>query len=349
MLKAHIGRAIIDWYRQHRRELPWRSTQDPYRIWLSEIMLQQTRVAQGLPYYEKFISKFPTVRDLADASETEVLKAWQGLGYYSRARNLHRTAKYVAYELGGVFPLDYRGLLKLRGVGPYTAAAIASFCYGEAVPVFDGNVYRVISRYFGVREPVNSTVGRKEVERLGHEIMVRDEIADFNQGIMEFGALQCKPKSPDCPSCPLLESCQSHAHGLVAEIPVKLRKRPVRELHFNYLVYTDADLRTVLEKRDEGGIWPGLYQFPIWESGARMGGEEALRHLESEGISGLTGPVECVHQARHQLSHRTIHADFWRVPVAFLPNGVSGVEWSAVREYPLPVLIERFLQKVDFH
>ena len=198
-----FSKVLINWYLKNNRELPWRKTKNPYHIWLSEIMLQQTRVAQGLPYYLKFTEAFPTVFDLANADESYVLKLWQGLGYYSRARNLHFTAKYIAEELNGVFPNTYKGLLKLKGVGDYTASAIASICYSEPTAVVDGNVYRVLSRYYGIDTPINSTKGIKDFKELAQQILDKENIGAYNQAIMDFGAIQCKPKSPNCGECPL--------------------------------------------------------------------------------------------------------------------------------------------------
>lgn len=350
MPKAEFGRTIIEWYLENKRELPWRNTRDPYRIWLSEVLLQQTRVAQGLPYYQRFVEQYPTIFDLARAPETEVLKLWQGLGYYSRARNLLSTARFVAEECDGVFPDTYRELMRLNGIGPYTAAAIASFCFDEAVPVFDGNVYRVLSRYFGIREPVNSSSGRRELEALGWEVMSEEAIALYNQGIMEFGALQCKPKSPACTQCPLQGGCRSLSEGVVAELPIKLKKAPVLKLHFNYLVFRDPKRYTLIERRPAAGIWPGLFQFPLWESEARKGPEEVGQYLrdhwaERVGRFGL----ELALSLQHRLSHRDIRSDFWWVDTELPLSVPEAVSWTSVVEYPVPVLIERFMETVDFH
>ena len=211
---------LENWYATAQRDLPWRGTTDPYKVWLSEIILQQTRVVQGLPYYERFIAHFPTVVDLAEASEEEVLKLWQGLGYYSRAKNLHHTAQYITTELGGIFPQTYKELLKLKGIGDYTASAIASFCYNEPCPVVDGNVYRVLSRVFGLATPINSTQGAKEFKALAHECLDKANAGVYNQAIMEFGALQCTPQSPDCTSCVLRDHCWAFHHNKVNELPV---------------------------------------------------------------------------------------------------------------------------------
>jgi len=232
----NFSKEIIRWYLQNKRDLPWRKTKDPYRIWLSEIMLQQTRVAQGLPYYEKFTEAFPTVYDLAKAEESQVLKLWQGLGYYSRARNLHYTAKDIVDNYNGQFPSTYKELLKLKGVGDYTASAIASICFDEVAPVVDGNVYRVLARYFNIDIPINSTAGVKKFKELAFEVIDHETPADFNQGIMEFGAVQCKPQSPYCIICPLHESCEGLKEQRVHMLPVKLKKTKVKHRWFNYIV-----------------------------------------------------------------------------------------------------------------
>ena len=224
---------ILNWYYKHQRDLPWRETREPYKVWLSEIILQQTRVAQGMPYYYRFVKAFPAVDDLARAPEEEVLKLWQGLGYYSRARNLHATAKIVAEDFDGKFPETYKGLKSLKGVGDYTASAIASFCFDVPEPVVDGNVYRVLSRYFGVGTPINSTQGVKYFKELAREVMDADNIRDYNQGIMEFGAIQCAPKKPYCLLCPLQDSCVALKENKVDQLPVKLGKTKVRSRYFN--------------------------------------------------------------------------------------------------------------------
>jgi len=245
---------LIHWYLHNKRELPWRNTTDPYLIWLSEIMLQQTRVAQGLPYYNAFVGAFPTVFDLAAADEQQVLKLWQGLGYYSRARNLHSAAKHIAYELDGVFPNNYNDLLKLKGVGAYTAAAIASFSFDEPVPVVDGNVFRVLARYFDVVSDISRPSSKKEFAALASELIPTSDPAVFNQAIMEFGALQCVPKNPDCRICPMNEGCLALKRKKVHELPVNLKKQKITKRYFNYLVFNDEHRNTKIRQRTEKGI-----------------------------------------------------------------------------------------------
>ena len=275
---------ILSWYAIHKRELPWRGSRDAYKIWLSEVILQQTRVAQGTPYYLRFVEAFPTVHDLAGASEEKILKLWQGLGYYSRARNLHAAAKTVVKEYNGKFPETYKGLLKLKGVGDYTASAIASICFNEPEPVVDGNVYRVLARYFGVDKAINSSEGIKYFKKLAREVMDTDKIRDYNQGIMEFGAMQCTPKKPDCMFCPLNESCEALQKGRVQELPVKIGKTKVRQRYFNYMVFLDADGNTLLQQRTGKGIWQNLWEFPLYESDAPIGRNQVVEELKNRDL-----------------------------------------------------------------
>eukprot|EP01038_Epipyxis_sp_PR26KG_P019552 gene19552-27691_t len=261
-----FSNSLLSWYLQNKRDLPWRNTVNPYPIWLSEIMLQQTKVAQGLPYFITFMDAFPTVLHLAQADEEQVLKLWQGLGYYSRARNMHKTAQIIAFELKGSFPNNYNDLIKLKGVGEYTAAAIASFAFNEVVPVVDGNVFRVLSRYLDIETDIASASAKKEFSALAKELMPVNNPALFNQAIMEFGALQCVPKNPDCTNCIFNTSCAALQKKKVTELPVKLKKTKVTNRYFNYLVFLDNLNKTIINKRTEKGIWHNLYEFPVIEA-----------------------------------------------------------------------------------
>ena len=274
----NFAKLLADWYLENKRSLPWRETNEPYRIWLSEIILQQTRVDQGKPYYLSFVKAFPKVEDLAQAEEVDVLKLWQGLGYYSRARNLHASAKYVASDLQGKFPSSYKDLLALKGVGDYTASAIASICYNEPVAVVDGNVFRVLSRIFGIDTPINSTEGVKQFKQLAQELLDKKDPANFNQGIMEFGATHCKPQNPLCDSCPFAAKCVAFNQNRISELPVKLKKQKVKNRYFNYLVFISEEGETILEQRRGKGIWEGLYEFPLVETSE----EVALENLVQE-------------------------------------------------------------------
>ena len=343
-----FSEAILNWYQHHRRDLPWRGTRDPYRIWMSEIMMQQTRVSQGTPYYLRFTERYPRVEDLAGAPEEDVLKLWQGLGYYSRARNMHRTAKTIAGEYGGRFPDTYEGLLELRGIGPYTAAAIASICYDLPYPVVDGNVYRVLSRYFGVDIPVNSTEGARYFAGLAKEVFHSGQPGTYNQALMEFGALQCTPGNPDCGQCPLSSSCAALSEGRVAELPRKHSKKKPRIRHFNYLMPVDPDFRTVLQKRQGPGIWEGLFEFPLIESGHEVSDEQVPGLLAASGYPELTAPASISRfnprPLVHKLSHQHIHTTFW---ILYLDTPLQdAVPISEMHSYPVPVLIANFMETV---
>ncbi|WP_339707381.1 A/G-specific adenine glycosylase [uncultured Kriegella sp.] len=330
---------ILLWYSGNKRSLPWRNTRDPYKIWLSEIMLQQTRVAQGLPYYLKFNEAFPTVEHLANASEEQVLKLWQGLGYYSRARNLHATAKMVVKVYDGVFPNTYSELLKLKGVGDYTASAIASICFDEPQPVVDGNVYRVLARYFGVDTPINSTNGIKYFKQLAREVMNTGNIRDYNQAIMEFGAIQCAPKKPNCARCPLNGSCVALQKNLVDLLPVKINKTKVKKRYFNYLVMLDTENQTRLQQRKGKGIWQNLWEFPLFETKTEIGLNEIKNHLI--GDLKLSSSTEILlynkDQIVHKLSHQHLYTKFWIVKIDARFD--KGITLKQLDEFPVPVLI----------
>ncbi|RIW18131.1 A/G-specific adenine glycosylase [Algoriphagus lacus] len=289
---------IISWYKANPRELPWRGTTDPYKIWLSEIILQQTRVAQGLPYYYAFSETYPTVKDLALAPESEVLRLWQGLGYYSRARNLHSCAKFIWYELGGIFPNTYSELLKLKGVGSYTAAAISSFAFGEVKAVVDGNVFRVLARYFGIDTDIASGKAKIEFETLANKLIPNENPGEYNQAIMDFGARLCVPKNPDCPKCPLKETCFAYQKNLVKDLPVKINKTKVKERNLHYYVIRCGE-NWVWKKRKSGDIWEGLHDFPHSEG-------EPAPYL---GISEEK-PRLIPKKYRHILSHQRLNASF---------------------------------------
>ena len=340
---------LVAWYLQNKREMPWRLTRNPYKIWLSEIILQQTRVEQGLPYYNSFLSAFPTIFDLANASEDEVLKLWQGLGYYTRARNLHSCAKHIVNELNGNFPNTYDELLKLKGVGDYTASAIASICFDQPTAVVDGNVYRVLSRVFGIDTPINSTQGKKEFKALAQQLIDPSQPANFNQAIMEFGAIQCKPKNPYCLHCDFNDGCYALQKNGIHKLPVKLSKTNVKKRYFNYLVFKSIINTTILEQRTKSGIWQGLYQFPLIEftqkeqelfSESRHFRESGSFHEATINYKVLSvvkyNPTPIV----HKLSHQHLYTQFWIVAVQDLENGIPFAE---IEEYAVPVLIEKFI------
>ena len=340
---------LIKWYSINKRNLPWRETVNPYYIWLSEIILQQTQIKQGLPYYLSFTEEFPSVFDLANSDEKQVLNLWQGLGYYSRARNLHFTAKYIANELNGIFPDNYNDLLKLKGVGDYTASAIASICYNEPTPVIDGNVYRFLSRYFGIKTPINSSKAKKEFKNLAQELIDVNNPAEFNQAIMEFGARQCKPQSPDCKNCPFNTSCVALQKDLIKELPVKLKKTKVTKRYFNYLVIVSDDKKTIIEQRIDKGIWQKLYQFPLIETPKGVDSEFIQKELalvklckDAEHSVSLFNEEDIV----HKLSHQHIYTKFWIVTLKKLPQ--KGISYKNIRDYPVPTLINNFINEFNF-
>ena len=345
---------IIDWYQQHKRNLPWRHTRDPYIIWLSEIILQQTRVAQGMPYFRRFVEAFPSVYNLAAASRDKVLRLWQGLGYYSRARNLHACAQEIVNYHDGEFPKSYQELLKLKGVGTYTAAAIASFAYNETVPVVDGNVYRVLSRVFGISDDIGSPRGQKKFWEQA-KILVPEGKADvYNQAIMEFGALQCTPAHPACLLCPLNGMCYAFQHGQQRVLPVKAKKTKVRSRFLHYLVIRHNN-KIWMKQRDDTGIWAGLYDFYLIETPRASRLEELddpfLRELLQDGRASVE--VSTLYQ--HTLSHQQLSVLFYTITLNLSLENIED-EDNCLRAYsvqeiealPKPVLINNFLQKEIF-
>ncbi len=337
--------SLLHWYLQNKRDLPWRNITNPYPIWLSEIMLQQTRVAQGMPYYQAFTAAFPTVFDLANASEEQVLKLWQGLGYYSRARNMHKTAQIIAFEMDGNFPNKYNDLLKLKGIGEYTAAAIASFAFNEVVPVVDGNVFRVLSRYFDIQTDIASSTAKKEFTALAKELMPMDNPALFNQAIMEFGALQCVPKNPNCEVCIFANSCAALQKKKVAQLPVKSKKTKVTNRFFNYLIFLDDHNNTLLTKRTQKGIWHNLYEFPVIETNQETDFDTIVNKIienypefafESISIYN-TAPVI------HKLSHQKLHINFYKLCIKHEIK--DGIPLDSIKKYPFPIVIYNFIEK----
>ena len=345
----NFSKNVINWYSDNKRDLPWRHTVNPYFIWLSEIILQQTQVKQGLPYYKSFVKTFPTVYDLAKSDEQTVLKLWQGLGYYSRARNLHFTAKYIVNELGGNFPNSYSEIIKLKGIGDYTASAIASIAFGETKAVVDGNVYRVLSRFFGIETPINSTKGIKEFKALATELIDKREPATFNQAIMEFGAQQCKPKKPYCIICPLQSGCVAFLKNQTSGLPVKLKKIKIRHRYFNYLVIIDQHKNTIIEQRTEKGIWQNLYQFPLIESKESIDVYEFEKEISKHKlIKNLKFQINLFNEKDviHKLSHQHLHTKFWIIETD--PITEKSISAENLKDYPVPALISEFINKFKF-
>ncbi len=340
---------LINWYSINKRDLPWRNTRNPYFIWLSEIILQQTQVKQGLPYYKAFIKQYPTIHKLAKAPEYEVLKLWQGLGYYSRARNLHSTAKHITYELKGKFPDNYNKLITLKGVGDYTASAIASICFNEPTAVVDGNVYRFLSRLYGIDTPINSTKGIKEFKALASSLIDKQSPAVFNQAIMEFGARQCKPKNPDCTVCPFINTCVAYNGRRINDLPVKLKKTKVTKKYFNFIVFIDSDKNTLFEQRISKGIWQNLYQFPLVESEKSLNASE-FHSLQIDEYLLNGSPYEYYlyneQDKIHKLSHQHLYTKFWIVELK--EQLKNSIPVSELKSYPTSVLINNFIEEFEF-
>ncbi len=338
---------LLRWYRTHQRDLPWRRTRDPYRIWVSEVILQQTRVDQGLPYYRSFLRRFPTIRKLAAASEQQVLKAWEGMGYYSRARNLHAAARHLMSSGNGTFPSDYEEIMGLKGIGPYTAAAIGSIAFGIREPVLDGNVFRFLARYYGIDRPVDGPQARNSFLPYARALMDGCRApGTLNQALMEFGALQCTPASPDCIRCPLRNGCRAFLQGMQGMLPVRSLKRKVRSRYFHFLVVRWKG-HVVLHQRGNRDIWRGLFEFPLVES-SRPGLENATlaRYgISQEGRKGLPepGPLH-----KHQLTHQTLHVRYYEVHLSSKPQlrnpALLLVPEVQLDQYPVPRIISRYLE-----
>lgn len=306
----NFAKEIIEWYQTNKRDLPWRKTDDPYIIWLSEIIMQQTRVEQGTPYFNRFSEKYPTVEHFASATEDEILKLWQGLGYYSRGRNMHKTAQSVMEEHSGYFPKNYDSLIKLKGIGEYTAAAISSFSSNEARAVVDGNVFRLLSRYFGIDIPINTGKGKKLFTELANELLDKSRAGEFNQAIMEFGSLQCRPKNPDCLSCLLQAACEARKTNRINSLPVKIKSLKIRERHFNYIL-AQKNGEILINKRGAGDIWENMFDLPLFETENLTHAQDLIRSEDFINFFGDQVKIRSVSAPfKHILSHQKLHASF---------------------------------------
>lgn len=349
----NFSKNLINWYAQNKRLLPWRETTDPYKIWLSEIILQQTRVDQGMSYYYKFVDHYPTASDLANASEDNILRDWQGLGYYSRARNLHASAKVIRDLYNGAFPDSYEKILELKGVGAYTAAAISSFAYNIPKPVVDGNVMRVISRIFGVSNPIDSKEGTAQINQIAAELMEIKDPATYNQAIMEFGAIQCTPKKPNCGSCPFKAECYALKNNLIDTLPIKKSKTKVSQVFLNYALI-EFENSFYFKKRDDSGIWKGLYDFPLIESSEKIADEVVIEQLFTE----LELPKGSVFEKKsseitHLLSHRRLSVCFYHISLKNnwhkAPKGVFLMNFEECSKKGLPRVIEKYLKDINWY
>lgn len=345
-----ISEKLIKWYEANKRDLPWRNTNDPYKIWLSEIILQQTRVEQGLPYYLHFINTYSDVSALAHAPEDQVMRSWQGLGYYSRARNLHFAAKQILNEYNSVFPNTYDEIIKLKGIGEYTAAAIASFAFKEAKPVLDGNVFRFCARYFGLHHPIDDTKSKKIFYEVLNEIIDHQSPDIFNQAIMEFGAMQCKPASPNCTDCIFSNTCYAYIENKVADLPVKIKKLKRRSRYFNYLIIETQNNLKPIQKRTAKDIWQHLYEFPVIETEQSIAEPEFLKYSETQNLFSKNAVlIEKSAEIKHVLSHQDIFARFWKISdPSFLSQNEGKylfIKDEELRDFALPRLIELYLEK----
>lgn len=338
---------LLDWYKENRRPFPWRENTKPYNVWLSEIILQQTRAAQGLPYYESFISNFPTVEQLAAAKEDHVMKLWQGLGYYSRARNLHATAKTITHQYHGRFPNDFNQIKSLKGIGDYTASAIASICFGQEQAVVDGNVYRVLSRIFGMDQPIDASGAHKIFKEKAQNLIKGAAPGDFNQAIMEFGALQCVPKNPNCQDCIFKNQCIAFQQAKVGLLPVKANKVKVKNRYLHFFVLIDESKNTLLQKREGNGIWQNLYQFPLIETFAKQ------KHYQQGQLKSLLAEHQITSDfvidkwndepIFHKLTHQHLEINFWIVKLSESTN--LDTQSSRIQDYPMPKVLQNFRDK----
>ncbi|MBN2521379.1 MAG: A/G-specific adenine glycosylase [Bacteroidales bacterium] len=344
-----FSKILITWYNKNKRELPWRNTTDPYKIWVSEIILQQTRIIQGLDYYNKFIKKFPTIYHLANASIDELMLAWQGLGYYSRARYMHFTANYIVKNYKGQFPEKYHELLKLKGIGRYTAAAIASIAFNEPVAVVDGNVFRVLSRHFGIHKPINSNEGIKYFNNKAKKLISKTNPSIYNQAIMDFGAIICIPKNPQCHKCPLIKTCRAYNYNQVELLPKKINNKKIKNRFFNYLAILQNN-SIYIKKRTQDDIWKSLYEFPLVETNKEITGQE-LKKTDVWLYFAQNKTTKIQHESKtykHILTHRIIYTKFYIIKINDnkLYSSYNKIKINDLHNYPFPKLIINFINAI---
>ncbi len=332
---------IVSWYKVNKRNLPWRQTRDPYKIWVSEIILQQTQIKNGINYYNKFLKLFPDIKKLANSSEENVLKAWQGLGYYNRAINMLHTAKKIAFDLDGNFPNNYSDLLKLKGVGDYTASAISSICYNEKKAVVDGNVNRVISRYFDVEESIDTAKGKKKIKKIAVSKLPEDKIGDYNQALMDFGSLQCTKYNPKCLNCPLANKCVAKKKNIVHLRPVKLKIKVSKIRYFNYL-HIKNNFYFIVQKRKSDDVWKKLYEFPLIESKKKLHFKELVKNSFFKNLKVLDFKKKL--DLVHKLSHQKLRIFFWEIYVEKIPSDFKKMTFNQFKKYPFPKPIEIYLE-----
>lgn len=340
-----ISEKLIAWYKKNKRDLPWRHTNDPYKIWLSEVMLQQTQVAQGLSYYVKFTETFPTIVDLAKAPEDTVMRLWQGLGYYSRARNLHAAAKEVATKHKGKFPNTYNNIKSLKGIGDYTAAAISSIAFNLPHAVVDGNAYRVLARLYDLHTPINSGNGKKKFQLLADELLNKKQPALHNSAMMEFGALWCRPQNPKCETCPLQEHCLAFANNTVLELPAKDKKIKIKDRHFHYFIFNYKDF-IYIKKREAKDIWQNLYEFYLIETAQAQDPEVMLKHAALREMAPQFKVTSVMLLKKHVLSHQHIYATFYElnIDVPLKTKALQKIKRSALTDFAIPQLLTKYLK-----
>lgn len=342
-----MQKKLHNWYLINKRNLPWRDTLNPYKIWLSEIILQQTRVEQGLPYFVSFVNNYKTITEFANANINDILKLWQGLGYYSRARNMHNTAQYIRDNYNGEFPNNYNELIKLKGIGPYTAAAISSFAFNEAKAVVDGNVYRVIARFAGIYTDINSTEGKKEFALVAQEFLDLKKPALHNQAMMELGAMVCKPQNPDCFNCPFLENCFAFSKNEQVNLPVKIKKLKIKERYFNYFIFEFGN-KTYLKQRGPKDIWQGLFEFPMLEIPLLKNESEVFDELVKNEFVAKNDKLEIyfLENYKHILTHQKLFVSFWKITCKtkpILPNEYIEIEIDEIKNFAVPRLLEKLI------
>ena len=349
-----LSKEIINWYKKNKRDLPWRNTSDPYFIWLSEIILQQTRVEQGLPYYHKFIAKYKTVKKLAEANDDDVMKLWQGLGYYNRASNMLKTAREIVEIYHSVFPKTYDELIKLTGIGPYTAAAVSSFAYNESRAVVDGNVSRVLSRIFAIDEPINSSKGKNLFEKIANEILDKKNPGINNQAIMELGALVCKPRQPLCDNCPVRLNCEAFKKNSVQDFPQKIKKNKPRNRFVNYF-YIEQNNTIYIIQRTEKQIWKGLFELPNFDTESSLNEFEIINQIDFKNMfqKSETFQIKKIFSIKHQLTHQTIYADFFKLSsskkIKLINESYMLVDIGDINKYAVSRLFDKFLNYLNLH
>ncbi len=349
-----LSKEIINWYKKNKRDLPWRNTNDPYFIWLSEIILQQTRVEQGLPYYHKFIAKYKTVKKLAEANNDDVMKLWQGLGYYNRASNMLKTAREIVKNHQSVFPKTYDELIKLTGIGPYTAAAISSFAYNESRAVVDGNVSRVLSRIFAIDEPINSSKGKNLFEKIANEILDKKNPGINNQAIMELGALVCKPRQPLCDDCPVRLNCEAFKKNSIYDFPQKIKKNKPRNRFINYF-YIEQNNKIYMIQRTEKQIWKGLFELPNFDTESSLNEFEIINQIDFKNMFQKSEVIQIkkIFSIKHQLTHQTIYANFFNLSsskkIKLLNESYMLVDIGDINKYAVSRLFDKFLNYLNLH